>query len=187
MIYARVVDGLVVEVVDLSEEFKIQEIYVPEVAEEFFPAPAEVEIGWAFVDRAFVPPPAPDLDDVRAFRIAALTSVCALAIVGGYSSDALGVAHRYPSGVIDQINMMGSVTASLLPDLPLDWATPFWCEDEGGEWAYRPHAAAQIQQAGSDGKAHVVSCQTRLAQLSATVMSASTADAINAVDWTSDI
>jgi hypothetical protein len=123
------------------------------------------------------------LDAKRAARIDQLTVLCSAAVVGGYKSTALGGAHAYPSGITDQINMMGSVTASLLPDLAADWATPFWCADSAGAWDFRMHNAEQIQRAGSDGKAHIVTCQSTLAQLSADVMAATTDAAIDTVIW----
>ncbi|ANM05217.1 hypothetical protein AMC78_CH03148 [Rhizobium phaseoli] len=126
---------------------------------------------------------ADDLVALKETQIALLTSACAEAILSGYSSSALGDEHQYPSKVTDQINMMGSVTDSLLPDQPAEWSTPFWCADETGAWAFRAHSAAQIQAAGADGKAHVLICQTKLGQLSAQVMAAASAEAVAAIGW----
>lgn len=129
--------------------------------------------------------PPPTLAQAQAAQIAALTAACAAAITGGYSSSALGAPHTYPSGTTDQINMMGSVTASTLPAASVaGWTTPFWCEDATGAWSYQNHTAAQIQQAGSDGKAWVVACQLKLAGLNAQVAAATTAAAVEAVTWT---
>ncbi|MGV1757634.1 hypothetical protein ACQZ6F_17440 [Rhizobium sp. A22-96] len=121
------------------------------------------------------------LDDVKVAKIIALTAACAAAIVGGYESRALDSAYTYPSNVTDQMNMIGSVTASLLPGLAADWSTPFWCADVSGQWAFRLHSAAQIQMAGSDGKAHVVTCQATLEQLTAAVSQSPTAEMVEAV------
>ena len=63
------------------------------------------------------------------------------------------------------------------------WATPFWCADGGGEWAFRQHTGEQIQQAAADGKAHVVACQTTLEELSALVVAANTAEHVALVIW----
>ena len=115
--------------------------------------------------------------------IGALTDACAECIVGGFRSAALGAEHIYPSRQTDQINLMGSVTGSLLPDLPSDWTTPFWCADEAGVWAFRAHTAAQIQQAGAAGKAHVVACQAALAELSAAVLAAPSEEALRQILW----
>ena len=78
---------------------------------------------------------------------------------------------------------MGSVTDSLLPGLSPNWTTPFWCADQNGVWQFRPHTAAQIQQAGRDGKTAVAGAQGKLAALTAQVMSAPTIGAVNAIDW----
>ncbi|PDT05692.1 hypothetical protein CO666_03555 [Rhizobium chutanense] len=133
--------------------------------------------GWRLVNAA------DQLAELKASRIAVLTTACAEAIIGGYSSSALGSEHRYPSKVTDQINMMGSVTDSLLPGQSPDWTTPFWCADESGVWAFRLHTATEIQAAGVVGKAHVLECQTKLGQLSAQVMTAASAEAVAAIVW----
>ncbi|MBB2685135.1 UNVERIFIED_ORG: hypothetical protein GGD47_002723 [Rhizobium etli] len=124
-----------------------------------------------------------DLAALKAVQIALLTAACAEAIVSGYASSALGSQHQYPSKVTDQINMMGSVTDSLLPGQPVNWSTPFWCADEAGAWAFRAHTAEQIQTAGADGKAHILTCQTKLGQLSAQVLAAASAEAVAAIGW----
>jgi len=129
------------------------------------------------VRSADLPAPTP------AEKMAELTAACAAAIVSGYSSSALGDVHSYPNDQIAQINMMGSVTGSLLSGLPADWTTPFWCADRAGIWQMRQHTAAQIQRAGSDGKAHVVACQQRLVALNAAVAAATTPEAVAAVVW----
>ncbi|TAY75330.1 DUF4376 domain-containing protein [Rhizobium ruizarguesonis] len=133
--------------------------------------------GWRLVNAA------DQLAALKASRIAVLTATCAEAIVSGYSSSALGSEHQYPSKQTDQINMMGSVTDSLLPGQTVDWSTPFWCADESGAWAFRPHTASQIQGAGADGKAHILECQTKLGQLSVQVMAAASAEAVEAIVW----
>ncbi|QHW25635.1 hypothetical protein GYN07_15375 [Rhizobium leguminosarum bv. viciae 248] len=133
--------------------------------------------GWRLVNAA------DQVAALKASRIAVLTAACAEAIVSGYSSSALGNEHLYPSKQTDQINMMGSVTDSLLPGQAPDWTTPFWCADESGAWAFRPHTATEIQSAGADGKAHILECQTRLGQLAAQVIAAASAEAVAAIVW----
>lgn len=128
-------------------------------------------------------PPALSIESARAEKITALRSHCAAVIVSGYQSAALGANHLYPSGIVDQINMLGSVTASLLPGIAPDWSTPFWCRAADGSWAMRPHNAGEVQQAGRDGKAHVIACQTILDTLITSVNTASTVEAVAAVTW----
>jgi hypothetical protein len=116
-------------------------------------------------------------------RVAELSEICAAKIIGGFSSAALGDSHTYPSDIKAQINLMGSVTDSLMPGLPTDWQTPFWVSDADGAWSYRMHNIAQIQQAGRDGKAHVVTCQAILEALTAEVSVAETAEAAASITW----
>ncbi len=123
------------------------------------------------------------IDAARSKQIAALTLACASAITGNYASDALGTVHIYPSKQVDQLNMMGSVTDALTPGKPEDWKTPFWCANANGEWEFREHTASQIIAAGQAGKAHVVTCQAILAELSAQVAAAQTIDEVEAVTW----
>lgn len=127
-----------------------------------------------------------DVDAVAAAaakKASVLREACAGAILSGYVSSALGSPHLYPSGIIDQINMMGSVTESILPGLSEGWSTPFWCRDDGGVWAFKPHTAAQIQMAGRDGKAHVVACQAMCDALTAVVLAAETLQEVEEVVW----
>lgn len=105
-------------------------------------------------------PPLP-LKDAKAAKIAELSAECATRITAGFESSALGAAHHYPANNTDQRNLASSVLASLIPDLPVGWTTPFWCADAAGDWAMRPHTAAQIQQVGQDGKAAILALMTK--------------------------
>lgn len=123
------------------------------------------------------------LDALKADQSAKLNEACAAAIVAGFASDALGSAHVYPSTQVDQINLSGSVMASLLPGNAADWTTAFWCRDEAGAWDFRAHTAEEIQQVGRDGKAHVLACQTKLGALNQQIANAATAEAVLSVAW----
>jgi len=115
---------------------------------------------------------------------ATLTATCAGAITGGFTSSALGTPHTYPSDSTSQINLMGSVLASMLPGVPTTWTTPFWCADTNGMWSFASHTAAEIQQAGADGKTWVAACQTQLAALKTQIAAATTVAGIQAAVWT---
>ncbi|MFG1410276.1 hypothetical protein V5G24_04105 [Xanthobacter sp. VTT E-85241] len=147
--------------------------------------PADVlpAIGWAWSAVDGFAPPAIPLAALKAAKAAELSGACAAAIVGGFVCSALGAPHTYPSSTTDQINLMGSVTASLLPAAAPDWSTPFWCADEDGAWIFRAHSATQIQAVGADGKAHVVACQTRLSDLTRDVAAATTPATVATISW----
>lgn len=128
-------------------------------------------------------PPPPSLDDIKAGQLAVLQAACDAEIAAGYTSSALGAAHLYPTKDADQLNMSASVVASLLPGIAAGWTTPFWCADGSGAWAMRDHTAAQIQQAGTDGKAMIQTAQVKLADLSVQVLAATDAAAVQAINW----
>jgi len=125
----------------------------------------------------------PTLAQCRHRKAAALRAACQQEIRSGYGSAALGAPFTYPAGEIDQRNMIAAVLASLLPGLPAQWTTPFWCADEGGVWAMRDHTAAQIQRAGADGKSVVVAAQRKLARLLEHVAAANIRTDLDGIGW----
>lgn len=127
--------------------------------------------------------PAPTLAQAQADRVSALSSDCAAQIYAGFSSAALGAAYTYPAKDKDQSNLVASVTASLMPNLPAGWTTNFWCADGTGAWAFRPHTAAQIQKVGLDGKTAIETALQKNATLAAQVTAATTVAAVQAVVW----
>jgi len=181
--FARMAADVVAEIIEIPDQAAIADYFHPDIVASLLPASEEVSEGWSYDGVGFNPPQSPSLELLREEAIATLTVACVAAMVGGYTSNALGSGHLYPSKINDQINMMGSVTDSLLPDLPADWTTPFWCADEAGVWAFRPHSAEQIQTAGARGKQLIVDCQTRLGELSAEVAAAATVEAVQAIVW----
>ncbi|MGG5142818.1 DUF4376 domain-containing protein [Alcaligenes ammonioxydans] len=116
-------------------------------------------------------------------KIVALSAACRAAITAGFESDVLGELHLYPSKETDQLNLAGSVTDSLLADLPADWVTPFWCADSTGEWAMRPHTATQIQQVGREAKARILSLMQHNAALAEQVQLAPDKAAVDQIVW----
>jgi hypothetical protein len=128
-------------------------------------------------------PPPPTLAQVKAIKTQQLRAAAAQASVADFKSSALGAVYSYPCDELSQQNLIASVTASLIPGLPSNWTTPFWCADINGVWAFREHTAAQIQQVGQDGKQHIVDNQRKLAALQPQVDAATTVAAVNAITW----
>lgn len=181
--YARVENGVVLEIIVLDAA--TEQAFHPDIAATLKECAAQVEVGWLLKGSKFEAPvaAAPTLDAVKAARIETLRAACEATITGGFKSTALGDAHTYPSDIKAQINLMGSVTDSIMPDLPTSWTTPFWVCDAAQVWAWKMHNAGQIQQAGRDGKAHVVQCQSTLAALSDAVSIAETQEDVEAIAW----
>ncbi|HAU77758.1 MAG TPA: hypothetical protein DCW88_20210 [Agrobacterium sp.] len=153
------------------------------VDSKFPPAVGDVGIRGQNGKWTFSSPHLTDVSVVKAARVEVLRLACEATITGGFKSNALGNTHFYPSDIKAQINLMGSVTDSIMPNLPTNWTTPFWVCDEAGVWAWKMHNAGQIQQAGRDGKAHVVRCQTLLGELTVSVLAATTAEAVTTIVW----
>lgn len=128
-------------------------------------------------------PSAEQLLDAQTAQKAAVSLACQDAILAGFTSSALGSPHTYPAKFTDQQNLNASVTASLLPGVDASWTTPFWCADAEGNWCYAAHTAAQIQRAGSDGKAAILVCLTKNQQLAAQIDAATTIEAVQAINW----
>lgn len=183
--FARMNGDTVAEIIFAETLSDLRQRFHPEIADVCIPCSPEVQVGWLRSGKKLeAPAPAVrPLDEIKAVQIEALKVACEAAIVGGFESTALGSAHTYPSDIKAQINLMGSVTDSLMSGPSSDWRTPFWVRDVSGLWGWKMHDARQIQQAGRDGKAHVVDCQTTLATLTATVMAAETSEVVDAIFW----
>lgn len=119
----------------------------------------------------------------RRDKSAAISQSCRSAILSGFDSSALGCLHHYPSQLTDQQNLASSVLASLLPGLPDEWTTPFWCSDTSGVWAFRLHTAAQIQQVGQDAKAAILAAMGKNEVLQAQIVAATSIESLDAIEW----
>jgi hypothetical protein len=138
----------------------------------------------AAADAADAPPPPLTPAETAVQRITALSTACEVAIVSGFTSDALGTSHTYQSDRDDQLNLIGAVSAAA--DMP------FKCADATGAWGYRLHTAAQLRQVLNDGAAvkltHLQTFGIKRTQVDAIVADATLTDnekrtAIDAVVW----
>lgn len=120
---------------------------------------------------------APDATIVAVARVAqisVLTTACSGAIISGFNSSALGVAHVYPSALTDQANqktISQTSTGGLL-----------WCE-VGGVWSFSQHTQAQAEQVITDFAKWLNACQSQLVTLSEQIAQASTVAEVQAVKW----
>ncbi|MEQ0775886.1 hypothetical protein ABLT15_26630 [Paraburkholderia tropica] len=135
-------------------------------------------IGYTVVGGALTPPAAKTdaelLADAQATQKSTLYASCAAAIVDGFTSDALGTSHNYPSAVTDQQNQ-NSVANSTAGGL-------LWCET-GDVWSFSQHTQAQAQTVVSDFAVWLNACQSQLVTLSASVAAATTVAAVQAIVW----
>ena len=124
-----------------------------------------------------------NLAAAKEIKAAVISMACKAHILAGFASTALGAEHHYPAKTTDQQNLASSVLASLLPGLPADWTTPFWCADSAGEWAFRPHTAGEIHQVGQDAKTAILWAMAKNELLQAAIAAATTLDELEAITW----
>lgn len=122
-----------------------------------------------------VDPPPPSLETVKASKTAEINAACAAAIVGGFTSSALGAPHSYDSALEDQLNLIGAVGLGI--DLT------YRCADAAGIKSFRQHTAAQLKQVATDGAAIKLAALEKAATLKAQVQVAVDAASIEAVAW----
>ena len=103
-------------------------------------------------------------------------------ILGGFVSSALGASYTYPTKVLDQQNLIASITDSVLPH-DGNWTTLFWCADVNGDWQMREHTDIQIQQVGREMKQFILTQQVKFDTLKTQVINASTMLEIKSVQW----
>ncbi|CAJ0809235.1 hypothetical protein [Ralstonia flaminis] len=109
-----------------------------------------------------------------------VNAACANALVGGFTSSALGGAHAYPSQDDDQRNLQNAVSAAAIA--PSNWTTPIWCASNDA-WSFAPHTAAQVQQVNADWLAYRVAAQQKYAGLIAKINAATSIEEVQAIDW----
>lgn len=123
-----------------------------------------------------------DLAQIRQHKTEVMNTACTAQIMSGFTCDALGAPHHYPSDQQDQANLVASITDSLLAGGDPEWVTPFKCADADGVWQYRPHSIAQIQQVGRAGKASVLTALAKNEELRQQIATA-TAEQLDNIQW----
>jgi hypothetical protein len=124
------------------------------------------------------------LDQVKAAKLAEISTACAAEIVGGFSSSALGASHTYPSQATDQSNLMAAVLSSL--SAPAEgWETPVWCVDSSGSGTYRMHTATQVQAVGNDSLSARNAALAKKAALEVRISQAVIVEQVQAASWPS--
>lgn len=125
------------------------------------------------------------LKRAKELKVFNLYQACSSHILGGFTSDALGAVHTYPSTERDQANLNGVVTESIINATNNTWQAPFWCVDANDLWDRRMHTHVQIQQVGQAAAIHVRGAQDKLKGLVDQVndVATDTEEKINAINW----
>lgn len=120
------------------------------------------------------------LPQAQAAQIAKISSACQAALVGGFTSSALGSAHTYPSQDADQRNLLSATMAS--QGQGSTWSTSLWCAN-GTVWGLTPHTATQVQQVSADWLGYRQAQQQKYAALIAQINAATSVSAVQAINW----
>ena len=127
--------------------------------------------------------PAQTLAQAQVAQTMLVSTACQTAITAGITSSALGSVYTYPTKATDQMNLTASVTASMIPGNPANWATLLWCQSQGGTWAFMPHNMAQTQKAGQDVMAGILGMMSKNANLATQIAAATSTLAAQAIIW----
>lgn len=135
-----------------------------------------VNIGWIDNGDGTYSDPTPPLSlaDQKATKVDAARALAKANITAGFTSDALGSDHAYPSNEEYQINIIGAAQAGV--------ARTFLCADGNGDWARRHHTAAQLQQVFEDGAARMTTILDAMDAIVASISGAADQAALDAID-----
>lgn len=139
------------------------------------------DIGISIPDGAVTIRPDPPVSLLKQWKAEEIKSACGLAIVAGISSNVLGALHSYPTDQVNQLNINGLVTESLLASAGDDYK--FWCADQDGIWARRSHTKAQIQALGLEISQHVKTQQSHYEQRLSILQNATTKAEVEEIMW----
>ena len=117
----------------------------------------------------------------RALKIDTINKACAMEIIGGFVSGALGVKHKYKSEQIDQLNLIGMVAGGT--------DDYFKCSEdidkavEDTVYQYKMHTSEQLLQVLNDGKVYKQTLLQKSATLKSQIAKATTVKKIEAISW----
>ena len=121
----------------------------------------------------------PTLEVAKQNKTNEINTVCGNEITRGFVSDALGSTHNYRSKEIDQLNLIGMVTAQQ------DDYFKCGVTDKNGviAWNYVFHTVAQFTQVLQDGKAYKQTLLQKAGTLKAKVNLAKTQADLDLIVW----
>lgn len=141
----------------------------------------EPGIGWFWDGKSFDPdPPKVAVVDLIPHYISTMTEACRIVLLAGFSSDALGSLHTYPSAEIDQRNLTAAMAGTIAA--ADGWMTVLWCRSDGA-WLLADHTAAQVKIVMDSWLAYRTAQQRKLAALLAEIRAAPTQKALAEIIW----
>ena len=121
------------------------------------------------------------IENTKASKIGEINKACAMEILGGFISDALGIKHKYRSDQIDQLNLIGVVAGGT--DDYFKCSEDIDKEGEDAAYQYKMHTALQLLQVLNDGKAYKQTLLQKGATLKSQIAKATTVKKIEAISW----
>lgn len=128
--------------------------------------------------------------DLKIAKVSELSQACQAAIILTFTSDALGSVNVYDSDEVDQLNIIGAVSAtSPLPEAPEGSTMPYAVREVIGgiiqPKAYVLHTHAQLRKVLSDGAFYKLGCLQKFNAKRDYVNGLTTTEAVTAVTWDS--
>lgn len=111
----------------------------------------------------------------KKLKLAELDAACEQYAKSGFPSSALGAPHMYASAPEDRTNVLGAFVAGV--DMP------FFCTDQSGVRAQKPHTAAQMAQVYVDGVTFLQNAYGMLDAKVSQVHAAQTVEAVDGISW----
>jgi len=119
-----------------------------------------------------------ELSTLKEDRSLSLDSKCSFEILKGFTSEALGVSHFYPSKLEDQLNLMAAKALGV--------SVGFACEIDG-IWLKREHTAEQLTQVAMDGAFHKIALIQKKDALVDLINAATSNAEVLAITWDTQI
>lgn len=121
------------------------------------------------------------LGSFKEYKVRELSSACMQACEEGYTCNALGQAHMYPSCVLDQQNLLSTYVAA---QINKDAVHPVLCAKlDGTEWKMRDHTFDQLMAVIDACTAMTMTNRTKYNQLRASVENATTQEDVEVIKW----
>lgn len=122
---------------------------------------------------------------IKKNKISELSSNCEKAIIGGFTSNALGAEYLYDSEEVDQINLIGAVTSTAPTAAePNGYSSYYACRDiSTGVKSYIEHTHFVLRQVMADGALFKLNLLQRFHMLRTQVETATNEEQVNAIVW----
>lgn len=142
-----------------------------------------IQVGWVRAMDGSFSPYEESADELRAQQRDTIANACRNAIIGGFSSSALGAAHVYDASDQDQTNIAQDCLEARAAGDDAKWSASLTCTNRAGVKASRPHDSKQVMQVASDLRTARVAAQEHKRELLDKLGRAQTPSDVRKVVW----